>query len=804
MKNFRKFVLPAGTCCKTLQIVVIVLCVLTMSSSALAARARPHFDTSLGFKRLLSDNDTLLRGVSLSWDGGDPYGSNPKVMPSQASLNALATDYGLNTVHLFLEGDSTTNTNPVGYNAADCDTLVQRCATAGLYLIITIGCNGENGSINVPYSQDFWDFYAPRYANNSHVIYELHNEPVAYTAGHWDQTDWDNQVAVYNHIRPNASNTLILMFTFQGLNNPTAAINGINYLEANGVDWSKAAVAWHGYTALNAIEDVLDALEQSPSYPATLCTEFWPGDTEGQGYNSAFESHFTGWMQFQWLTANDADLTSFKFKIETAGTVWTPELGSWPTESSPAIPTNGSSVGIFDRGQAKFVGVNAATGDLRADLANYTGSQDDEFIVGNAGTNLVSFRASNGQYVSTTGEADPLTPNSSSVGDTERFHWYELPNAEVVLRSIGSGHLLNSKNKQGKLVILPDADNASDVVTNYAFVDGTSPSGPPPAPGDPPEPDPGPYYGTPMGIPGVIEAEDFDYGGEGVAYHDTDAGNTGGVYRPTEDVDLEACSEGGVNVGWIANGEWMEYTVDVQTAGTYTIDTRYAGGNSSFHIEFDGVDKTGSVATTETGGWQVWSSKQATVSLSAGVQIMRFVGSSGFNLNKFTFTSGGGGSYCGDGTCDAGEDPSNCPADCGGGGACNNNGVCETGEDCTNCANDCIGVTGGNPNNRYCCGDGTCEGAETSSNCGIDCGGGGAVCGDGTCEGSENSNNCPDDCGPPAQCNDDGTCDPGEDCTGCPGDCDGVTGGRPSNRYCCGNGTLESPQETSAMCDGNP
>ena len=69
-----------------------------------------------GFNMLLSDNDTLLRGVSLSCDGGDPYGSLPAVMPSQASLNALATDYGLNTVHLYLEGDSSMNTNPIGHN----------------------------------------------------------------------------------------------------------------------------------------------------------------------------------------------------------------------------------------------------------------------------------------------------------------------------------------------------------------------------------------------------------------------------------------------------------------------------------------------------------------------------------------------------------------------------------------------------------------------------------------------------------------------------------------------------------------
>ncbi|MBW8002798.1 MAG: glycoside hydrolase family 3 protein [Planctomycetes bacterium] len=159
-------------------------------------------------------------------------------------------------------------------------------------------------------------------------------------------------------------------------------------------------------------------------------------------------------------------------------------------------------------------------------------------------------------------------------------------------------------------------------------------------------------------------------------------------------------------------------------------------------------------------------------------------------------------SYCGDGTCDPGENSNNCSEDCGGGGVCDNDGICEAGEDCTNCANDCISKTSGNPASQYCCGDGICEGAEDSSNCGIDCGPG-PVCGDGTCDPGENSSNCPDDCGPPSACDNDGVCEAGEDCTNCANDCDGVTRGNPSNRYCCGNGVVEGP-EGDGRCDGNP
>ena len=72
------------------------------------------------------------------------------------------------------------------------------------------------------------------------------------------------------------------------------------------------------------------------------------------------------------------------------------------------------------------------------------------------------------------------------------------------------------------------------------------------------------YGGTAWLVPGSIQAEDFDIGGEGVAYHDTDAVNSGGVYRSTGvDVQATGDSGGGYNVGWVKAGEWLTYTVNV-------------------------------------------------------------------------------------------------------------------------------------------------------------------------------------------------------------------------------------------------
>ncbi|MBN1995984.1 carbohydrate-binding protein [candidate division KSB1 bacterium] len=152
-----------------------------------------------------------------------------------------------------------------------------------------------------------------------------------------------------------------------------------------------------------------------------------------------------------------------------------------------------------------------------------------------------------------------------------------------------------------------------------------------------------PYGGTPASIPGTIEAENYDTGGEGVAYHDTDSGNSGGQYR-SEDVDIENCSEGGYNVGWISTGEWLEYTVAVASTGNYNMEIRIARsptGSSSLHVEIDGNDVTGIMSVPSTGDWQNWTSIYKTgIQLSQGEHVLRlFMDGSSFNVNRMIFTT---------------------------------------------------------------------------------------------------------------------------------------------------------------------
>ena len=152
-----------------------------------------------------------------------------------------------------------------------------------------------------------------------------------------------------------------------------------------------------------------------------------------------------------------------------------------------------------------------------------------------------------------------------------------------------------------------------------------------------------PYNGNAWIIPGKIEAENFDNGGEGVAYHDLDAGNTLGQYRTTDGVDIESCTDtnGGYDVGATHTSEWLEYTVNITKAGVYTFQARVAttATGKAFHAELDGKDFTGTMAVPATGGWQTWTTVNVTTPvLTAGKKVLKiYMESDQFNLNWVNF-----------------------------------------------------------------------------------------------------------------------------------------------------------------------
>ena len=134
--------------------------------------------------------------------------------------------------------------------------------------------------------------------------------------------------------------------------------------------------------------------------------------------------------------------------------------------------------------------------------------------------------------------------------------------------------------------------------------------------------------GTPWPLPGTVETENFDNGGQGLAYGDTTSGNAGGAYRVGEGVDIARDTDagGGHVVGWNPAGEWLEYTVSLSASGTYALETRVAavGAGGQFRILVNGVDKTGLLAVPNTGAWTAYQTvSKGGVALSSGIQTVR-------------------------------------------------------------------------------------------------------------------------------------------------------------------------------------
>src|ERR1700719_3346977 len=158
----------------------------------------------------------------------------------------------------------------------------------------------------------------------------------------------------------------------------------------------------------------------------------------------------------------------------------------------------------------------------------------------------------------------------------------------------------------------------------------------------------GPYGGTPAPVPGTVQAENYDTGGQGVAYNVTSINGSGNSYR-SDGVDLEATTDtgGGYNLGWTAAGQWFRYTVNVASAGTYTVTFRVAAiaaVTDAFHVaNSSGTHLSGPFNVPATGAWQTWTNVTATITLPAGQQTLTInQDNAGWNLNYTTFAATGG------------------------------------------------------------------------------------------------------------------------------------------------------------------
>ncbi len=464
--------------------------------SADAARSRPVLNAA--HTTFVADNGRLLRG---------PYTSTEWVPAIPSAEIANIKNLGFNTVHLYAESfdpnyPNSGSTAP-GYAMAEIDKIVAYTRDLGLYLVITIGNGANNGNHNKEWAKAFWNIYAPRYKNETHVIYEIHNEPVAWGPPYLTATTPANALAMetecYNIIRAQAPNTPVILFTyavFGGSGGTTAALQDIHsfnqtvFGNANAV-WTNEAVAFHGYGGWKGTSEAVAGLIAA-GYPCFM-TEFTAHDWGTPGgldveLTSELERQNVSWTTFQYIppTGVSSDVTVpeyFQNMVNNAGLSWTPDYGTWPVSRRP-----------FGNGNQprNTPGANVSTG----------------------------------------------------------------------------------------------------------LIQGTT----------------------------RIQAEDFDEGGQGVAYNDAETANLGGGYRPTERVDITGTGDtgGGYLVGWNNTGEWLEYTIWAAEGGRHTLSLRVASNAATqVRIWANGADKTGIWSIPSTGGLSTWATVSKDIQLESGRQKIR-------------------------------------------------------------------------------------------------------------------------------------------------------------------------------------
>lgn len=155
----------------------------------------------------------------------------------------------------------------------------------------------------------------------------------------------------------------------------------------------------------------------------------------------------------------------------------------------------------------------------------------------------------------------------------------------------------------------------------------------------------GPYEGIAQTIPGRLEVERYDVGGEGFAYQDESSvfESTKCTFRNDEGVDLDVTEEGDYVLGWTKKGEWLEYTINVDYDDTYNWVALVASGldGSGFRLYIDGEAITEAIEVPNTDSWTNYASiKGKTSKLTAGKHTLRLSIEADYcNIDYIEFTA---------------------------------------------------------------------------------------------------------------------------------------------------------------------
>ena len=316
---------------------IFLLCFLLTSIYAQRDRVQIKDET------LVTDKGILLRGAFISPD----VTSTP---PDRKYIDALK-GFGLNTLHVYGECPEF---NTPGLKMAMIDSLVKWTCEDSLYLILTIGGGWTlNGQFDSAFVMDFWNIYAPRYKDETHVVYEICNEPYSWEAPYDEETLAMERWA-YDTIRALAPDTHIQFMSYSGARNADSVISDIEKL-GPGIDWDNASIACHGYGA--ASENLRNYMRtiQNAGY-AIMNTE--PASIGNEVVNLAstrvFEEEFISYAHFVSVASMYHSAGVFADPIESSEVRWESDFNGWPatlTNIQFRNPYEEFDAGFYDEGR---------------------------------------------------------------------------------------------------------------------------------------------------------------------------------------------------------------------------------------------------------------------------------------------------------------------------------------------------------------------------------------------------------------------------------------------------------------------
>jgi hypothetical protein len=272
----------------------------------------------LSDKTIVSDWGTVLRGCYWNPD------VNRGQLPDRNLLRGIKS-LGLNALHLWAECYWETP----GANLACIDSCVEWCRQESLYCVICYGCCNKNNNFFIDSLTRFWQIYAPRYKDQTHVVYEIQNEPASNT-DNWADSVIDMERNMYQLIRSSAPETHILFFSLSAMKGGSKSIARDVERLGPDIDWSNASIAFHGYfiyadsqaTYLNQLFD--QGIRMT-------CTEFPGGcNPEYNRYNEVLAKTYNA-QGISYLHVCPLPSASNEIhSVVNSGVTWQPDFGNWP------------------------------------------------------------------------------------------------------------------------------------------------------------------------------------------------------------------------------------------------------------------------------------------------------------------------------------------------------------------------------------------------------------------------------------------------------------------------------------------